>query len=733
MRIPLLLSLFLTIPLCAQTNLIVKSASSKQVSIAWTGSASNYNVQRALLGGSFATIATATTTSYTDSTVDAYTSYQYRIAAASGSATSNAVTVGPPPSGFSNAAPAPVLGGSQVTSYGSDLSMTLDGNGDPAFAFIFEDPNQDGDASDTEVLFRSWNRAQYQWNGVVKVAAPGDISATTRNSVSLAYDAGTGTFGIACEDILGNNYAIDLYTSTDGVAWTKKTALVSPNGNAVGGPSLALANGNVYLAYNEDDAGTSFYTGKLSAASSTWQHKQPALPSGMTAPDSAYNPSVALDSSGNPAVAVWVGDATQEYNAILLFWRPLTGVLTKVSDTENNQSDLSVKLVFFGSAPRILFYGLRDDAVDDIGDYFVLSNDGGSTWQQPVVIPPDGHSSTDYPFDLALDSKGDVAVAFGQNAGTGDAVCGNPKLSLSSDNVHFSTCAVADVSITGSYNPYPEAIQAAYGGNDRLYLFWWDTSSPTSTGIMMYRQPPAGASTAPSILSDGTGVLNGATNQPGGTVAGSWVAIKGANFSDVTTDWSNADFSNGLPTTLNGVQVMMNGSPAAIYYLSSGQINVQAPAAASGSTTVQVVRNGVPSNTVTVNSSTAAPGLFAYSLDLKTYYPAAVFLDGVILGDPATVGGTRAAHAGDRILLFATGLGTSPAGVLINAPVAFGNAVQVMIGSAPATVEFTGLVAPGEFQINIVVPAGLSPGNHPITLQTGGLSSQTGVVIPIGQ
>lgn len=733
MRHHLFLSLFLTIPLCAQTNLIVKSASSKQVALTWTGSASNYNVQRAVLGGSFATIANAANASYTDSTVDAYTSYQYRIAAASGSTTSNSVTVGPPPSGFSNAAAAPVVGGQQVTNYGFDLSMALDGNGDPAFAFVFEDPNQDGDGTDTQVLFRSWNRALYQWNAAVKVALPGDISTAFRNSVSLAYDSSTGTFGIACEDILGNNYAIDLYISTDGVAWTKKTALVSPTGNAVGGPSLALANGNIYIAYNEDNSGTSFYTGKLNAAQSTWQHKQPVLPSSMTAPGSSYNPSVALDSSGNPAVAAWVGDATQQYNQILTFWRPLTGVLTKVSDTENNQSDLSVRLLFFGSTPRILFYGLRDDAADGVGDYFVVSNDGGGTWQQPVMIPPDGHSSTDYPFDLALDSKGDVAVAFGQNAGTGDAVCGNPKLSLSSDNLHFSTCAAADVNTTGSYSVYPASIQAAYGGNDRLYMFWMDTSSATSSGIMMYRQPPAGASTAPSILSDGAGILNGATNQPGGIVAGSWVAIKGANFSDVTTDWSNADFSNGLPTTLNGVQVLMNGAKAAIYYLSSGQINVQAPAAASGSTTIQVIRNGVASNSVTVNASAGAPGLFAYSLDLKTYYPAAVFLDGVILGDPATVGGTRAAHAGDRILLFATGLGASPAGVLINAPVPFGNPVQVMIGTTPATVEFTGLVAPGEFQINIVVPGGLSPGNHPITLQTGGLSSQTGVVIPIGQ
>ncbi|MCU1234514.1 MAG: Fibronectin, type domain protein, partial [Candidatus Solibacter sp.] len=40
-----------------------------------------------------------------------------------------------------------------------DLSMVLDGNGDPAMAFIFYDPNADSVPIDTRIEFRSWNRA----------------------------------------------------------------------------------------------------------------------------------------------------------------------------------------------------------------------------------------------------------------------------------------------------------------------------------------------------------------------------------------------------------------------------------------------------------------------------------------------------------------------------------------------------------------------------------------------
>ena len=82
------------------------------------------------------------------------------------------------------------------------------------------------------------------------------------------------------------------------------------------------------------------------------------------------------------------------------------------------------------------------------------------------------------------------------------------------------------------------------------------------------------------------------------------------------------------------------------------------------------------------------------------------------------------------MLLFTTGMGVSPAGVLVK-PTGFSPDVKVLIDSTPATVSSTFLVAPGEWQINIVIPSGLSDGNHQIVVQTGGVSSQSGVVIPI--
>jgi uncharacterized protein (TIGR03437 family) len=45
-------------------------------------------------------------------------------------------------------------------------------------------------------------------------------------------------------------------------------------------------------------------------------------------------------------------------------------------------------------------------------------------------------------------------------------------------------------------------------------------------------------------------------------------------------------------------------------------------------------------------------------------------------------------------------------------------------------VQFAGLVASGEFQINVIVPS-LPPGEYPIVMTTAGQSTQTGVVVPI--
>jgi uncharacterized protein (TIGR03437 family) len=716
----------------APTGLTVKTATNKRVDLSWSGTAANYSIQRRTLGGSYSTIAGSVAAStYSDTSIDAYTTYQYQIVAnlASGSSTpSNQVTMGPPPAGFTNAVPAPGPPGSTVAGYfGYDLTMCLDGNGDPAFAFIFYDPNTDSNNRDSRVEFRSWNRALYKWNDLVHAVNPtgGDTTSTFTPTLSLAYDPSTSTYALAASLVNpDDSSALGIFTSTDnGLTWTKKTTYA---GAYIG--SLSLLNGNIHLVYTIDATGMKYVTGQLSANPSTWTTKSEVRVSGVSISRFNVMPSLALDSAGAPAVAYWSEASSGTFNAILMFWKPAGATApVKIMDSQNRGSDeLAIKLAFNGLNPRVLAYVQRADADFGVGLHTSKSDNGGSTWSTPVVIPPDGNSSTDFPFDLAIDSQGRGAAVFGQNGSSGDQVCGNPKVARTTDFNSWKTCdAVNNVQVTGNYTPYPEAIQGLFGGNDKLYMIWWD-----SDGVDMYREPPAGAASAPNI----SGVVNGATFQTG-IVAGSWTTIQGANLSDVSRTWGDSDFNNGniLPTNLSGVSVKINGLDAAVYYISPGQINVQAPANINGNVSVVVTRNGVASNTFTASAVSTAPGLFSYAAGGKNY-PSALF-NGTftIVGDPALIGGgvVAKAKAGDIIQLYATGLGSSPAGNIIGSPISFSGTVTATLGSTNAQVLGAALVAVGEFQVNIQIPSGLADGEYPITIKVGNTSSQSGVIIPI--
>ena len=228
-------------------------------------------------------------------------------------------------------------------------------------------------------------------------------------------------------------------------------------------------------------------------------------------------------------------------------------------------------------------------------------------------------------------------------------------------------------------------------------------------------------------------VVNGATFQPG-IVAGSWTTITGANLADTSRTWADGDFTNGspvLPTTLSGVSVKINGLNAPVYYISPTQINVQAPGGISGSVPVVVTRNGASSTAVNANAVANAPGLFTYSLGGKTF-PSALYNGTVTLvGDPALYGAAAKAKAGDIIQLYATGLGTSPAGNIIGSTIVFNGTVTATLGTANTTVQFAGLVGVGLFQVNIIVPAGLADGDYQLLIKANGVSSQTGVIVPI--
>src|SRR6185437_7217533 len=77
-------------------------------------------------------------------------------------------------------------------------------------------------------------------------------------------------------------------------------------------------------------------------------------------------------------------------------------------------------------------------------------------------------------------------------------------------------------------------------------------------------------------------------------------------------------------TSLSGVEVLFDGVPAPLIYVSGSQISAIAPSSIGGkqSTQIQVVANGVASNRVTVPVTATSPAVF--SLDSSGRGPGAI-------------------------------------------------------------------------------------------------------------
>ena len=232
------------------------------------------------------------------------------------------------------------------------------------------------------------------------------------------------------------------------------------------------------------------------------------------------------------------------------------------------------------------------------------------------------------------------------------------------------------------------------------------------------------------------GVSNSASGVPA-VESGSWVSIYGTGLSETTRSWQASDSSgNNLPTTLDNVSVQINGKPAAISYISPGLVNVQAPTDTATGTVPVVVTNSVGTASGTATLAVYAPAFFTF----QAKYAAAVHnSDGFFVAPAAYLGSTvlsTPAQSGEPIQIYATGLGPTtpavPAGQLVAtaAPVADLTKLKVTIGGAAATVQYAGIVSPGLYQVNLIVPQ-VANGDQPIVATIGGVSSQTGLFIPI--
>jgi uncharacterized protein (TIGR03437 family) len=169
-----------------------------------------------------------------------------------------------------------------------------------------------------------------------------------------------------------------------------------------------------------------------------------------------------------------------------------------------------------------------------------------------------------------------------------------------------------------------------------------------------------------------------------------------------------------LPTNLLGIQVLINGTPAPLVYVSPTNIAVVVPAAIHPDpgfpddapwATFQVVNNNTPSNSAMVRTAFASPGVFT-TLSNGTGDAA------MLHADYSLVNASNPAVPGETVLIYLTGLGlVTPAvpdgDAASGSPLSKTNSpVYVTIDNQWATVSFAGLAPSfaGLYQVNAVVP-----------------------------
>jgi len=247
-----------------------------------------------------------------------------------------------------------------------------------------------------------------------------------------------------------------------------------------------------------------------------------------------------------------------------------------------------------------------------------------------------------------------------------------------------------------------------------------------SISVALPAPSPSGSG---AVYINPTGVVNSASSAPftSGVSRGELITITGTNIGPNALQVAS---TIPLPTTLGGVQVLINNIAAPIYYVSSTQIAAIVPYEVTTSfAQIQVINNKTSSNVVSELVNATTPGVFTNPAG-GIGHAAAEHADGSLISTSSP------AQIGETIAVFVTGLGDVSPSIADGAAGVSGstsNTITADVNGTAATVTYAGL-APGEaalYQVNLVIPTGLTSGDNFLDI-SGPDSYTTEALISIG-
>ena|ERR1017187_7793835 len=369
-------------------------------------------------------------------------------------------------------------------------------------------------------------------------------------------------------------------------------------------------------------------------------------------------------------------------------------------------------------------------AVDNNGDLYIPETGSGIVWKlvldSPTGLTTSGDGQTGEvgwtlpnPLQVVVNGRAGVpvpGVTVNFSVTSGSAT-------LSAASAVSDATGTARVQLTLGQNPGKAVVTATAAGTNLPAAQFSTTviAAPAGGGVTC-TIPAAPVITSVNSATDFGGLPNFAP--------GSWLEVKGSNLGVDTRLWTGSDFQGvNAPTGLDTSRVSIDGNAGFVYYISGGQINVQAPAdSVTGPVKITVTTCAGTSTAMTAQEATLAPGMLApasFNVNGKQYL-VALFQDGVtFVGNTNLIAGVpfRPAKPGDSLTAYGIGFGAvAPAiapGVVVGQQNNIPN-LTISFGQTPATLSYAGL-APGNiglYQFNITVPQ-VADGDYQIKVNAG--------------
>ena len=525
-----------------------------------------------------------------------------------------------------------------------------------------------------------------------------------------------------------NNNRVRKISTTGVVTTVAGTGVAGYNGDNIAGPAARLSSpyrvamdaaGNLYIA---DPGNNRIRMLAPNGVITTIAGNGNAAFSGDGGPATKASLSYAEDAVVDPSGNIYIADSGN--NVI----RKITtnGIITTIGG--NTQQGYSGD---GGPATRGSLYLPVSLAVDPAGNVY-FSDQGNNVVRK---IDTNGMMSTiagTGAFGFAGDGGPATSAMFNNPAGVAlDAAgnlyvidVGNSRLRVLLTNGTIAT--VAGTGVAGSRGDggpalsaelyYPRSVAVGTFGN--IYIADFQNNlvrqlTPTTTTI---------------------GLMTNAFGNTKLLAANTWAIVKGTSLASNSRTWQGSDFvNNQMPTSLDGVSVTVNGVNAYIYYISPTQVNfLTPPTLTAGVAQVQVINNGVKSAIASIQAQPLSLAFFEFG---GGPYAAAVHLNGTLVG-PSTLypGQSTPAQRGETIVLYGNGFGATSSSIVAGSSAQSGTLPTlpvITIGGIQATVGFAGLISPGLYQFNVVIPASAASGDNPLIATYNSLITQPGVQVTV--